>query len=908
MGFLHGAGTVLDGPPTHVEGIRALALTGAGTDRMRLVSATGWQGGLIVRDAGALEILEQKSLVEPQGQMGTPALTVITLGGREALVLHGAGADALLWWPGRPGDLLAGTIPLDFGGRTITSLTALPVPGDGDALYTTSLQSAAITAWHRDAEGGITKTAEIQVPSGTVTAPPVPPPGSGAELVPPVILRADSGDWLVVAETRGASLALWRLGGEGQALFAGRLTAAEGLAVSAPSRIATTQAGGRDFILLGAAGTGSVTVIELMPGGELVIRDQVNDDRSTRFAGLSVLEAVTTGEMTLVLAGGSDDGLTLMALLPSGRLVHLDTIEDTDALTLMNPLALTAHVAGEVLTVDVAGEGETGQSRLTLDLAALGQVLRAGDEGGALSGGAGADILIDGPGSDVLTGGAGADLFVLGADGETDVILDFTPGEDRIDLSAWGRIRDISSLEIIRSGENGVVIRWDDEELLVFPSGTRPLAPGDFTKENLLGLDHIPLVPATPWTPPPEGPDWPLLPHLPGPGRLFRGLPGDDVIVGTSGDDLMFGGGGRDRISGGAGDDVIFGEVVSEPFDSIAAQVVRLYQAVLGRTPDGPGFADWSARLPDPTDVEAGLQVARGFIDSPEFLRTAPEGTEGFVRLLLHNVTGMPPDAAEISRGVAVLASGTSREAFVLDLIRDPDLALATIGTAYHHSEAGLQAQAAGDAFRLVHAVTGAPPDRAIFEQADAMLAAGTAAGAVAQWLIDASGQRLKTASGNNPDFVTRLYDMILGRAPDEAGLTDWLARLRDGAPRADVVAGIALSDEFTTQTAQALTDWMRAQGPDDRLEGGPGDNILAGGLWSDTFVFTQEDGGMQRVLDLEPWDWIEWQGFGYSDPGDVRSHLVAAGEDTIFTDQGVSVIFHQVAPDEITADMFLFA
>lgn len=908
MNFLQGAGTVLDGPPTHIEGIRALALTGAGTDSARLVSTTGWQGGLIVRDTETREFLGQKSLVQPAGQPGVPALTVVSLGGREAMVLHGAGADAFLWWTDQPGDPLAETRQVDFGGQTITSLAALPLSDGGDALYTTSLQSSVITSWHRDSEGRIVKTGDIPVPSGTVTAPPVPPLASGAEIVAPVILQTDTGNWLVAAETRGASLTLWRLDDTGQALFAGRLTAAEGLAVSAPSRIATVQMDGRDFILLGAAGTGSVTVIELVAGGDLVIRDQVNDDRNTRFAGLSVLEAAVVGEMTLILAGGSDGGLTLMSLLPSGRLVHLDTVEDTDALTLAKPLSLTAHVVGDVLLVDVAGEGEIGQSRLTLDLALLGQVLQAGDTGGTLSGGAGADILIDGPGRDVLTGGAGADLFVLGAEGVADVILDFSPGEDRIDLSAWGRIRDISALEINRIGDGGVVIRWHDKELQVFPEGTRPLAPEDFTNANLLGLDHIPLVPATPWSPPPEGPDWPVVPHLPGPGRLFHGLPGDDVIAGTSGDDLMFGGGGRDRILGGAGDDVIFGEGVSEPFDSIAAQVVRLYQAVLGRAPDGPGFADWSRRISDPADTGAGLQIARGFIDSPEFRGSAPEGSEGFVRRLLHNVTGAPPDAAEVSRGVAILASGTSREEFLLDLIRDPDLARATIDTAYHHSEAGLQAQAAGDAFRLVLAVTGAAPHRATFEHADALLAADTPPGTVAQALIDDFGQRLKIASGSNPDFVSRLYDLILGRAPDDAGLADWVARLREGTPRADVVAGFALSDEFTAQTTEELTGWMRAQGPDDRLEGGPGNNILAGGLWSDTFVFAQEDGGIQRVLDLEPWDMIEWQGFGYSGPEDVLAHLAPVGQDIVFTDQGMTVIFHNAAVDGIGADMFLFA
>ena len=57
-----------------------------------------------------------------------------------------------------------------------------------------------------------------------------------------------------------------------------------------------------------------------------------------------------------------------------------------------------------------------------------------------LLGGSGADRLIGGPGADELRGGGGADVFVFNAaresrPGAADVIADFAPGTDRIDLS-----------------------------------------------------------------------------------------------------------------------------------------------------------------------------------------------------------------------------------------------------------------------------------------------------------------------------------------------------------------------------------------------------------------------------------------------------------------------------------------
>ena len=70
---------------------------------------------------------------------------------------------------------------------------------------------------------------------------------------------------------------------------------------------------------------------------------------------------------------------------------------------------------------------------------------RLSGEAGAdvLAGGAGDDTLSGGAGRDILTGGTGADLFVFASRFESpsgagrDAITDFTPGQDRIDVSAF---------------------------------------------------------------------------------------------------------------------------------------------------------------------------------------------------------------------------------------------------------------------------------------------------------------------------------------------------------------------------------------------------------------------------------------------------------------------------------------
>ena len=65
-------------------------------------------------------------------------------------------------------------------------------------------------------------------------------------------------------------------------------------------------------------------------------------------------------------------------------------------------------------------------------------MLRGGDGDDVLDGGAGDDILRGGRGDDTLTGRAGADVFRFIRVNGDDVIEDFSNGQDKIDLRAFG--------------------------------------------------------------------------------------------------------------------------------------------------------------------------------------------------------------------------------------------------------------------------------------------------------------------------------------------------------------------------------------------------------------------------------------------------------------------------------------
>lgn len=112
------------------------------------------------------------------------------------------------------------------------------------------------------------------------------------------------------------------------------------------------------------------------------------------------------------------------------------------------------------------------------------------DGNGSLSGGVGDDILSDGVGRNRMSGGSGADTFVLMADGERDVIEDMDIREDRIDLSAWGKLYSIDQLNI-QSTSTGAVLEYAAEELELVNQAGRSLSAADLVRVLPEFLSHV---------------------------------------------------------------------------------------------------------------------------------------------------------------------------------------------------------------------------------------------------------------------------------------------------------------------------------------------------------------------------------------------------------------------------------
>ena len=395
-------------------------------------------------------------------------------------------------------------------------------------------------------------------------------------------------------------------------------------------------------------------------------------------------------------------------------------------------------------------------------------------------------------------------------------------------------------------------------------------------------------------------------------GERLEGDAARNLISGLGGNDTLIGREGGDVLTGGGGDDLLLGE----GFDAVyapdeAATVFRLYQATLGRSPDATGLTNWSERLY--TGERSLPEVAQGFVGSPEFQATyGALGNEGFVTLLYQNVLGRDPDATGLANWSGRLDDGMSRAQVVLGFSQSAEFREATASEARSFAQESSQAGWGDDVFRLYQATLDRAPDITGFGNWSGRLADGMALETVASSFVGSPEFQATYGALDNPGFVALLYQNVLGRAPDATGLANWSERLGDGMSRAEVVLGFSQSPEFRQATAEDLKGWIRGLDhgtgieAQDLLAGGTGDNVLAGGLYADTFRFEQDNGGSHEVLDLEAWDHVALQGFGYADANAALLRMTQAGSDVQFSDQGIEITFTDTRLAEITDDLIL--
>ncbi|WP_162497369.1 DUF4214 domain-containing protein [Roseovarius dicentrarchi] len=364
----------------------------------------------------------------------------------------------------------------------------------------------------------------------------------------------------------------------------------------------------------------------------------------------------------------------------------------------------------------------------------------------------------------------------------------------------------------------------------------------------------------------------------------------------------------KDTLTGGTGNDWIFGDGAAAVYygAGVANQVYRLYQATLDRMPDVAGHAAWSGRIA--SGEKTLMEVTQGFVGSPEFQNTYKDLSDSeFVTLLYDNVLDSTPDAQGLARWTGELAAGVSRAQVVVGFAESPQFVAETTAAANGFAARSLSTTWSDEVFRLYQASFDNAPDVMGQTNWAGRLARGEKTLLeVAEGFVGSPQFQNTYKNLSDSEFVTLLYDNVLDSTPDANGLARWTGELAAGVSRAQVLLGFSESPQFNTETRGPLKDWMRAQGVDDTITPGAGNNVVAGGQFADAFVFSASDDGATVVRDLEAWDFIELRNFGYTGAGQARAEMSQVGNSVVFDDQGVQITFENTLLGQITDDMIL--
>lgn len=532
--------------------LRIIAGDGAGF----LYAATGQNGGISVwslSDTGGLARLSDSVYFTVSG-VGIGHFEPVLLDARPMVILTGTGAGKLVNYTIATDGGLSANGPVDLPGNATASCSALAAAAlavGTTALYLADAATGMLRATVSDGLGGIAADAGL---AGKAAAYQL----SGS--VSLALAQAGGAQFLLAADAGVEGVRSYRIDpGSGGLTAIDSLGAADGLGIATPTALETVTAHGATWIVLAAAGSGSLSVMRLLPGGDLVPTDHLLDTRATRFSGVSALKVIEADGHVFVLAGGSDDGISLFSLLPDGQLVHLQSLADAAGLGLDNVTAIEAVRIGGALQIFVSSGGDAGLSQFTLDLGDLGQVIAAGSVaadaplagtpqadlllgqagGPTLQGRDGNDILVAGAAGGSLTGGAGADIFVLGPSAGTLRITDFEPGSDRLDLSRFPMLRGVDQLDLTATSW-GMRLIHGATRIDIHSAGGGPLGAFDLWPGGFDTPDRIP---------------------VPGiaPGLVATGTRGADILAGTAWGDTIRGLAGADRVRGGAGRDILKG-------------------------------------------------------------------------------------------------------------------------------------------------------------------------------------------------------------------------------------------------------------------------------------------------------------------------------------------------------------
>jgi Ca2+-binding RTX toxin-like protein len=741
--------------------------------------------------------------------------------------------------------------------------------------------------------------------------------------------------FVLVASYGQNMLTSYQVGVDGALLEVDQIGAADGLGVNMVSAVAMLTNASGTFAIVASAGSSSLSVLRVAEDGSLTAVDHVVDDLETRFETVTTLETRVVEGRSYILVGGADDGLSLFTLLPDGRLHHLASIADSAQMTLENVSAVAmAFVAGE-LQVFAASGVELGLTQLSINLGEVGGTQSGGQQGetmigsadddilyGAggndiIQGGQGDDILIDGVGEDALYGGAGRDTFVFTADGQPDIVYDFDPAQDSLDLSGFLLFHGAEQLSILTT-TNGAILTFGDEVITIYTANGQPLYPSTLAGMSLVNATHTPVGSVLPdvviWGSSASD-------SLTGTGGrdTMHGLGRPDTLYGGDGNDTLNGGNGDDVLWGGAGADFLYGDANSDTLHG-GAGADSLFGGAQGDTLNGGEDSDvlWGENGNDTLHGDGGNDTLHGGNnddtlyggDGDDTLNGGNQNDElhgGADNDILNGDNGA--DTLYGDDGSDTLSGGNNSD--ILYGGGQADILHGDYGTDTLNGENGNDTLYGGGQADILNGgndadtLYGGNGNDTLYGDGQNDMLYGendsdTLYGGNGNDTLDGGSQGDFLYGGNNDDILYggngndtlnggSQNDMLYGGNDADILNGDNGDDLLDGGSHNDILNGGNGVDTLIggggndTLNGGAGSDVLSGGLGNDILHGGIGADTLSGGLNRDTFVFNATD-YQDTITDFQNnVDYIDLSSFGFSTTAEAFAFGSQVGDDYVF-------------------------
>ncbi len=256
-----------------------------------------------------------------------------------------------------------------------------------------------------------------------------------------------------------------------------------------------------------------------------------------------------------------------------------------------------------------------------------------------------------------------------------------------------------------------------------------------------------------------------------------------------------------DGISG----DVDLNLLYEDPYEDVRNFVSRLYTNILGRDPDAAGLESWVDVLV--SGETTGAEVVRDFILSPEFIEKNVSD-EDYIEILYNSCMDRSSDSAGKNAWMQRLTEGFSRLYVLRGFIESDEFS--GICQDYGIVRGNIELTENRDqndgitryVSRCYNIFLERQPDiEGLNDWTGLILADKSYAAQLPDGFIGSDEFAERNLS--DEEFVTICYKAILDREPDTKGLAEWVARLKAGDSRHEVLSGFTDSIEFKELLAE---------------------------------------------------------------------------------------------------------